>query len=170
MSVRASQFDEDEDWRLRHVAELFSGERELPWMMASAAIIQVYRGMSVRVDAVLGDFDLNTFRYEVLGLLDRSPNGRMSARDLKKATLLHPPTMTYTLDWLEERKYISRKPHATDRRSIDIAIHKSGRELFASATAALAEIQFGLVGVDRAGAEEIAQVLIKHATASAKTD
>jgi DNA-binding MarR family transcriptional regulator len=147
--------------RIDDLAARFNDAPDLPWMLAAAAVLQTYKVMSKRVEAVLGDYDLSMSRFEILGFLARSDGGRMRAKDLKDATFLHPPTMTYTLDWLEERDLVKRHPSETDRRSVTVGITAKGRKLFARAEAALSKIHHGMLGVERDDALAVARVLAR---------
>lgn len=154
---RSQAFDSPQ---LAKVSEVFEGYPELPWMLASASIVQVQKIVARRVTAVLkGIDDLSMPRYEILGFLDRAAGGHLAVRDLKVASFLHPPSLTYILDWLEERELVERSGSRADRRSVVITITDAGRALFKRATQALSEIRFGLDGLDEDSALEVAQVL-----------
>src|SRR5882757_618283 len=151
------QFDSAQ---LAKVSEVFAGYPELPWMLASGSIIRVQKIVARQVTAVLKWVeDLSMPRYEILGFLDRAEAGRLAVRDLKVASFLHPPSLTYILDWLEERELVARSGNRADRRSVVITITDSGRALFQRATKALSQIRFGLEGLDKDSAMEVAQVL-----------
>jgi DNA-binding MarR family transcriptional regulator len=146
--------------KLQDVSERFATQVELPWMLASAAVIQAHKLISSRVTEVLGRVDdLSMSRYEILGLLDSSHDGTLAVRDLKQASLLHPPTLTYILDWLEGRGLVTRKTDAEDRRSVLVRITSKGRKLFHRASDALGEIHYGLLGLDADDARAVATVL-----------
>jgi DNA-binding MarR family transcriptional regulator len=98
-------------------------------------------------------------RYEVLGLLYGVDTGELAVRELKLASFLHPPTLTYILDWLEERDLVVRKGNREDRRSVLIQITDPGRALFEKATIALGEIDFGLQGLSKGDANAVARYL-----------
>lgn len=145
---------------LQQAAERFDGHPELPWMLASGAILQAYRLLSVRVSEALSAVeDLSMPRYEVLGLLVLADDGRLTVRDIKRASLLHPPTLTYIFDWLETRKYVLRKTDTTDRRSVVIQLTPKGRRLFQRANEALGAIHFGLLGLAAEDAWAVARAL-----------
>jgi len=145
---------------LAKVNEMFEGHPQLPWMLASAAVIRAQKIVMREVSSVLKDVnDLSMPRYEILGLLDRAEGGRLAVRDLKRESLLHPPSLTFILDWLEERRLVRRSGNKADRRSVVITITASGRRLFHRATNALSEIRFGLDGLDEKTATEVAHVL-----------
>lgn len=134
--------------RLREVSERFSGAPGLPWMLAAGAVVQAYREMTARVDPVLSSLDLTMPRYEILARLAYAPGGRDSVRNLKRWTLLHPPTMTYSIDWLVERELVTRQQSPEDRRSVLVTITAKGQALSSRANAALGAIRFGLEGIE----------------------
>jgi DNA-binding MarR family transcriptional regulator len=146
--------------QLAKVTEMFSGHPELPWMLASAAVLRAQKIVMREVSSVLKGIDeLSMPRYEILGLLDRAEGGRLAVRDLKHESFLHPPSLTFILDWLEARRLVKRSGNMADRRSVIITITASGRRLFRRATDALSEIRFGLDGLDEATALRVARVL-----------
>jgi DNA-binding MarR family transcriptional regulator len=155
----------NEEWatspdELANVSRLFSDQAALPWMLASAAIVRAHKILSSRVTAVLTDADgLSMGRYEVLGLLYAVESGELAVRELKLASFLHPPTLTYILDWLEERDLVVRRGSREDRRSVLIKITDSGRALFEKATIALGEVDFGLQGLSKDDANAVARYL-----------
>jgi DNA-binding MarR family transcriptional regulator len=129
-------------------------------MRASTALIRPHKIIASRATVVLGDVgELSMGRYEVLGLLYGVEDGELAVRELKLASLLHPPTLTYILDWLEERDLVVRKGNHQDRRSVLIQITEAGRMLFEKATIALEEVGFGLQGLSEDDASAVAQHL-----------
>ncbi len=145
--------------RLARVASHFEGADELPWMLAAGAISQVYKHMSATALAVLSDFDLTMPRFEVLALLDQN-GGNMSISELKRATLIHPPMMTYTMDWLGKRGFAERVHDRVDRRSIILHITDHGRETVAEVHQALTDVHYGLSWADREEAQSATDAMI----------
>lgn len=145
---------------LVNVSKLFEDQAALPWMMACAAVIRAHKIISSRVTAVLSAAEgLSMPRYEVLGLLYGVDSGELAVRELKQASFLHPPTLTYILDWLEQRELVVRRGNRRDRRSVLIQITDPGRALFEKATIALGEIDFGLQGLSKDDANDVARYL-----------
>jgi DNA-binding MarR family transcriptional regulator len=145
---------------LMKVSGLFADHSALPWMRASTALIRAHKIIASRVTAVLGGVgELSMARYEVLGLLYGVKSGQLAVRELKLASFLHPPTLTYILDWLEERDLVVRKGNREDRRSVLIQITESGRALFKKATIALEDVDFGLQGLSEDDANAVAEHL-----------
>ena len=128
-------------------------------MLASAAIMRAFKVQNLRIEAELAPLNLTVPRYEVLALLVSTPDGRMSFADLKRATLLHPATMTYTMDGLEKRRLIKRRRVSDDRRAVIAEITPAGQKLARAATAALNKVSFGLEDVPEDDARRLAVLL-----------
>lgn len=145
---------------LQTAAEQWGDDPDLPYILAAGSITQAFRLMSARVTEALGAVDdLSMPRYEVLGLLVMAERGRLGVRDIKRASLMHPPTLTYILDWLTERGLITRKPDPDDRRSVLIQITAKGRRTFNRAQDALRKISFGLQGLEPEDAYAVTRAL-----------
>lgn len=155
---RASFVEQLESLRLRHVVEQYPdpGNRHV---VASAAILRGFKILSARVEAELEVWGLTMARYEVLGLLEASPEGRMTLTELSRAALLHPATMTYTISGLEKRRLIRRRTKPSDKRVVLAEITPLGRKVVRGATVALADQQFGLAELSNDEAAEVAIVL-----------
>ena len=83
----------------------------------------------------------------------------MTVRELKKATLLSSPTMTYTITALEERGLIVRHHNHSDRRVVTVEILDAGRALASRALDTLMAIHFGLTGLSPQTADEVTRML-----------
>ena len=100
-------------------------------------------------------------RYEILARLQRAASGRITLRDLKDATLTHPATMTYTIDGLQKRKLLQREGDPNDRRITYAKITDAGRRLVDKATAALADIHFGVADLEDRDLVQLSIILSK---------
>ena len=72
------------------------------------------------------DNDLSLSAMAVLGALYRMgdlPVGELAARER-----VQPPSMTRTINCLEEGGYVTRRPHETDGRQVLVALSELGRE------------------------------------------
>lgn len=160
--TRAAGFSgELESPRLRQVHEHFASVRSPRRVVGSAAIFRANKIVTARMDAVLGELDLTTARYELLGLLDNTAGGKLSLGELGRTTLYHPATMTYTIDGLEKRKLIKRVPDPSDRRAVMAEITAGGRKLVRQATKLLDEIDWGLGELSEDEATALAVLLSK---------
>ena len=69
--------------------------------------------------------ELSIGQLSVLGALFR--NGTCSIGELAAHERVHPPSMTRTVNCLEEAGYVVRRAHETDRRQVVIELADKGR-------------------------------------------
>ena len=72
------------------------------------------------------DNELSIAQMAVLGCLYR--NGELSIGELAQQERVQPPSMTRTVNCLEEGGYVARRPHDTDGRQVLVALSHSGKE------------------------------------------
>ncbi len=72
------------------------------------------------------DNELSIAQMAVLGCLYR--NGELSIGELAQQERVQPPSMTRTVNCLEEGGYVARRPHDTDGRQVLVALSDSGKE------------------------------------------
>ena len=73
------------------------------------------------------DNELSMSQMAVLGCLFR--NGELSNGELAGAERVQPPSMTRTVNGLEEGGYVARRPHETDGRQVLVALSEQGRAM-----------------------------------------
>src|SRR5689334_20173244 len=71
------------------------------------------------------DNELSMGQMAVLGCLYR--NGDLPLGELAAHERVQPPSMTRTVNCLEEGGYVARRPHDTDRRQVLVTLTDSGR-------------------------------------------
>ena len=69
--------------------------------------------------------DLSLGAMAVLGCLHR--NGEMTVGELASSERVQPPSMTRTVNCLEDGGYVARRPHETDGRQVLVALTDTGR-------------------------------------------
>jgi DNA-binding MarR family transcriptional regulator len=74
--------------------------------------------------------ELSIGQLSVLGALLRE--GELSIGELATHERVRPPSMTRTVNCLEQDGYVVRRPHDTDRRQVVIALAKKGEETLAA--------------------------------------
>jgi DNA-binding MarR family transcriptional regulator len=141
---------------LRAIADRFADHPMLGHMLATAAVLRTANVLTDRVEASLAPLGLTMTRYEVLGLID-SAGGRMTLRDLKRATMLHAATMTGTINALVDRRLLRREMDADNRRVVVAALTDRGRTVARAAMDALTEAQFGLPDLSEEEALHLAE-------------
>ena len=72
------------------------------------------------------DNELSIAQMAVLGCLYR--HGELSIGELAQQEHVQPPSMTRTVNCLEEGGYVARRPHDTDGRQVLVALSDSGKE------------------------------------------
>ena len=80
---------------------------------------------------------------------------------VSKVLLVHPTTVTMAVDQLEKAGLVRRVPHPTDRRIILARLTSDGDQIAERASAALAEIVFGLGDVSTITASQVTADLRK---------
>jgi DNA-binding MarR family transcriptional regulator len=72
------------------------------------------------------DNELSLGAMAVLGCLYR--NGELSVGELAAQERVQPPSMTRTINCLEEGGYVARRPHETDGRQVVVVLSDLGRD------------------------------------------
>ncbi|MCW2792646.1 MAG: transcriptional regulator, MarR family [Nocardioides sp.] len=86
------------------------------------SVMRLRRRLAVEVHP---DNELSLGAMAVLGALFRA--GDHSIGELAQRERVQPPSMTRTVNWLEEGGYVARRPHDTDGRQVLVALTESGR-------------------------------------------
>jgi DNA-binding MarR family transcriptional regulator len=73
------------------------------------------------------DNELSLTSMSVLGALYR--NGDLAVGELAAREQVQPPSMTRTVNCLEEGGYVARRPHETDGRQVLVSLTPSGRAM-----------------------------------------
>jgi DNA-binding MarR family transcriptional regulator len=122
-------------------------ERRFGESKAMAAVTSIMRAQQIllaELDGLLRPFDLTFARYEALVLLSFSRAGALPLRLIGQRLMVHPTSVTNTIDRLERAELVVRRPNPEDRRGTLAEITPAGREVVQAATANLMEAEFGL--------------------------
>jgi DNA-binding MarR family transcriptional regulator len=138
--------------------------------MAMSSLLRLHQLMTEEIERELKPLQLNMTSYLLLMTLVLSERGSRLLSRLAWNLLIHPTTVTLTVDRLEARELVIRSPHPTDRRATYVSITRSGRTLARQATDRLREINFGLPGVDPARATKMVELLAPVREAAGDTD
>lgn len=129
---------------------------------AMAAVTSIMRAQQILIaelDALLRPFGLTFARYEALVLLSFSRTGALPLRLIGERLMVHPTSVTNTINRLEQAKLVIRRPNPADRRGTLAEITQAGRDVVDAATADLMTAEFGLTGYDAAQLEEMFALL-----------
>jgi DNA-binding MarR family transcriptional regulator len=128
-------------------------------MAAVTSIMRVQQVILSRIDATLRPFDLTFARYEALTLLYLTRRGALPLGKMGVRLMVHPTSVTNTIDRLEEQGLVKRTPHPEDRRLTLAAITTKGRRLVTRATEALGSMRFGIEPLRNREARDITHTL-----------
>ena len=118
-------------------------------MAAVTAIMRVQQILLAELDGLLRPHGLTFARYEALVLLSFSRDGALPMRLIGERLMVHPTSVTNTIDRLEQQGLVVRKPNPEDGRGTLAEITATGREVVAAATADLMAAEFGMGGYIR---------------------
>lgn len=128
-------------------------------MAAVTSIMRAQQILIAELDALLRPFGLTFARYEALVLLSFSRSGSLPLRLIGERLMVHPTSVTNTINRLEQAKLVIRRPNPDDRRGTLAEITPAGREVVQAATARLMTAGFGMTGYDAAQLDAIFALL-----------
>ncbi len=128
-------------------------------MAAATSLMRAQQLVLAAVEDELRRFGLTFSSYEALMLLSFSRRGEMPLGKMSDRLMVHPASITNTVDRLEERGLVVRRRDEHDKRRILAAITPAGRRVASEATIPLNKIQFGLGALDEPDAALINAVL-----------
>jgi DNA-binding MarR family transcriptional regulator len=110
-------------------------------------------------DVALRPHQLTHTRHEALAMLYFSQRGEMMMSTLGKRLVVHPTSVTGTVDALERLGLVDRVAHPDDRRATLARITLKGRRTFEATNDAMAETQFGLGALTDDQAKALTKIL-----------
>ncbi|MFD0901426.1 MarR family winged helix-turn-helix transcriptional regulator [Actinomadura sediminis] len=105
--------------------------------MAICAVARLNQLLRKALDEELGRFDLGRTGYAVLTTLALIDSGQAGLSTLGRWLMVHPTTVTLTVDQLRADGLVDRVPHPRDRRAALVQITAKGRERVNEANLAL---------------------------------
>ncbi|CAM3851260.1 MarR family transcriptional regulator [Nocardiopsis rhodophaea] len=115
-----------------------------PAMVAVTSIMRVQQILIGQLDGALKPYGLTFARYEALVLLTFSSTGALPLGKIGERLMVHPTSVTNTIDRLERQGLVRRKPNPSDGRGTLAEITESGREVVEDATRDLLAMDFGM--------------------------
>lgn len=144
-------------WEARGLAEPAA-------MAATTALMRAQQLVSQAVERALRPLGLSFARYEALMLLSFTRTGSLPLSKIGERLLVHPTSVTNTVDKLEQQGLVRRERHPSDRRTTLATITPDGRVLAERATAVMGGVRFGMP-MDDDDAEELVTLLTRLRTA-----
>lgn len=115
-----------------------------PAMAAVTSLMRAQQILIGELDGTLKPFGLTFARYEALVLLTFSSSGSLPLGKIGERLMVHPTSVTNTIDRLEGQGLVLRLPNPSDGRGVLAEITDAGREVTEVATQALLGMDFGL--------------------------
>ena len=122
-------------------------ERRFGPSSAMAAVTSIMRAQQIllaELDAILRPYGLTFARYEALVLLSFSRAGALPLRVMGERLMVHPTSVTNTIDRLEAQGMVIRRPNPEDGRGRLAEITERGRDAVRVATRDLMAAEFGM--------------------------
>lgn len=127
----------------------------VPSMGAITSIMRAQQILLAQVDGVLKPYGLTFARYEALVLLTFSRAGELPMSKIGERLMVHPTSVTNTVDRLQRAGLVAKRPNPDDGRGILASITDKGREVCEEATRELMAVDFGMSAYD---AEECGEI------------
>jgi DNA-binding MarR family transcriptional regulator len=128
-------------------------------MAAVTSVMRVQQMLLADIERVLRPFGLTFASFEALRLLAFTRRGELPMGKIGERLMVHPASVTNTVDRLEARGLVRRRPASDDRRRILAELTPDGRELVDAATTALNAAEFALAGMDEQAAAGLTALL-----------
>jgi DNA-binding MarR family transcriptional regulator len=128
-------------------------------MAAVTSIMRAHQILLAQLDTLLKPYDLTFARYEALVLLTFSRTGALPLSKIGERLMVHPTSVTNTVDRLERAGLVRRMRNPKDGRGVLAEITDAGREVVRHATAALMDAGFGMGMYGEAELEEMFDLL-----------
>ncbi|MFI1254332.1 MarR family winged helix-turn-helix transcriptional regulator [Streptomyces netropsis] len=131
----------------------------VPSMAAITSIMRAQQILLGQVDAVVKTYGLTFARYEALVLLTFSKAGELPMSKIGERLMVHPTSVTNTVDRLVTAGFVDKRPNPNDGRGTLASITDKGREVVEAATRDLMAMDFGLGAYDAEECTEIFTML-----------
>ncbi len=104
---------------------------------------------------------LTSSRHEALAVIYFSRHGEIPLGRLGARLLVHPTSVTSTVDTLERLGHVRRVAHPTDRRATLARITPKGRRAIEASNRDMVAARFGLGALDERRADAVFSILSK---------
>ncbi len=128
-------------------------------MAAVTSVMRVQQMLIGEIDRALKPYGLTFASYEALRLLAFTRDGELPMGKIGERLMVHPASVTNTVDKLERAGMVRRRTAPEDRRRVLAALTAEGRALVEKATTTLNDAQFALDGIDRSTAVALTALL-----------
>ena len=128
-------------------------------MAAATSIMRVQQLLIGEFDRICRPYGLTFARYEALVLLSFSRTGALPMAKIGERLMVHPTSVTNTIQRLEAAGFVTREPNPRDGRGTLARISDSGRDAVKHVTAELMDAEFGLRALDDGQRSQVVDLL-----------
>jgi DNA-binding MarR family transcriptional regulator len=132
-----------------------------PHFLAALSILRAEQLIRESNATALEPHGLTHTRHEALALLYFSGNGEMPLGKLSERLMVHPTSVTSTVDALERLGFVARVPHPADRRTVLARITEAGRAAMEESSEAMLKERFALDALSDKEAVQLFELLRK---------
>jgi DNA-binding MarR family transcriptional regulator len=117
-------------------------------MRVATSIMRAQQLLLTRFDRILKPYGLTFARYEALVLLSFSRAGELPLSVIGERLMVHPTSVTNTVDRLVTQQFVQRRRNPRDGRGVLAGLTPAGRSTVKRATMDLMADGFGLTSYD----------------------
>ena len=117
-------------------------------MAAATSVMRVQQLLLAEFDRICGPYGLTFARYEALVLLTFSRAGALPMAKIGERLMVHPTSVTNTIQRLEKAGFVTREPNPRDGRGTLARVTSQGREVVDKVTGELMDADFGMAALD----------------------
>jgi DNA-binding MarR family transcriptional regulator len=128
-------------------------------MRVATSVMRAQQLLLSRFDLILRPHGLTFARYEALVLLHFSRSGELPLSIIGQRLMVHPTSVTNTIDRLVAQGFVERRPNPRDGRGVLARLTDPGRSVLELATADLIADGFGLTTYDEAALQDLFELL-----------
>lgn len=117
-------------------------------MAAATSVMRVQQLLLAEFDRICRPYGLTFARYEALVLLSFSRTGALPMVKIGERLMVHPTSVTNTVQRLESAGFVTREPNPRDGRGTLARITEMGQSAVKKVTAELMDAEFGMQALD----------------------
>lgn len=128
-------------------------------MAAATSVMRVQQLLLAEFDRICKPYGVTFARYEALVLLTFSRTGALPMAKIGERLMVHPTSVTNTIQRLEAAGYVLREPNPRDGRGTLARITELGADVVDKVTKELMDAEFGLRTLDADGRARLFDLL-----------
>jgi DNA-binding MarR family transcriptional regulator len=128
-------------------------------MAAATSVMRVQQLLLAEFDRICKPYGVTFARYEALVLLSFSRTGALPMAKIGERLMVHPTSVTNTIQRLEAAGFVVREPNPRDGRGTLARITGLGADIVDKVTKELMDAEFGLGTLDADGRARLFDVL-----------